>query len=79
MDDALALFLSLPIVAQTNIRTLANQSDPLNLRTKLTRALCPYVQTLAEAQNIADLFAAESDLAIENRELMGRKRHDPAA
>jgi len=69
MDDALALFLSLPTAAQISIRTLANQMDPPNLRSKLIRALCPYVQTLAEAQNIADLLAVESDLAIENRAL----------
>jgi hypothetical protein len=68
MDDPLALFLSLPIAAQISLRTLANQLDPSNLRNKLTRALCPYVQTLAEAQNIADLLVAESDLAIESRE-----------
>jgi hypothetical protein len=67
MHEARTLFLSLPAAAQTHIRSAINHNQPANLR-RLTRAVYPYVQTLNEAHDIADLLAGEIDNHTEGRE-----------
>ena len=66
MDEARTLFLSLPLAAQAYLRA-ASQMDPFNLH-KLTRAAYPYVQTLADAQGIAEFLANEPVSNLEARE-----------
>lgn len=58
MDEARALFLSLPPTAQTDVRAASGQKDSVNLR-EAARAAYPYVQTLADAQGIAQFLASE--------------------
>ncbi len=60
MDDGLTLFLSLPVTAQNSVRRRLDSRDPDNLRV-LTRAAYAWVQTLVEAQCIAEFLIAESD------------------
>jgi hypothetical protein len=67
MDEASTLFFSLPPAAQAHLRAAASHKDPLNLR-KLTRAAYPYVQTLADAQGIAEFLANEPISNLETRE-----------
>ena len=59
MDDTLALFLSLPPGAQATLRAAISDAGPANLRS-LARMVYPYVQTIAEAQSIGDMLAAEA-------------------
>ena len=58
MDEARALFLSLPPAAQTRLRAAVGRKESINLP-KLARAAYPYVQTLADAQDIAEFLANE--------------------
>lgn len=58
MDEVRALFLSLPPGAQAHLRAAASRQKPANLL-KLARAVYPYVQTLAEATEIAEFLATE--------------------
>jgi hypothetical protein len=67
MDEARALFLSLLPAAQTRLRAAAGHKESINLR-KLTRAVYPYVQTLADAQNIADYLEDEADGDLDVRD-----------
>jgi len=63
MDDGLTLFLSLPVDAQARLRARVDRSSPHNVRT-LTRLVYAWVQTLAEAQCIADFLLAEPERAF---------------
>ena len=68
MDEAHDLFLSLPPAAQTHLRTVASLNKaPASL--KLLRAAYLYVQTIADAQDVADFLAsgADSNLQIYQR------------
>ena len=67
MDEARALFLSLPPAARTRLRAAAGHKESISLR-KLTRAVYPYVQTLADAQNIADYLEDEADSNLDVRD-----------
>ena|ERR1035437_3276889 len=58
MDSARALFLSLPPSVQTHLRAAASLKEPVNLL-NLSRAAYPSVQTLADAQDIAQFLANE--------------------
>jgi hypothetical protein len=58
MDEARALFLSLPSAAQTDVRAASGQKDSVDLR-KVARAAYPYVQTVADAHRIAQFLASE--------------------
>jgi hypothetical protein len=58
MDEARALFLSLPSAAQTYVRAALGDKGSVNLR-KVSRAVYPYVQSLEDAQGIAQFLAAE--------------------
>jgi hypothetical protein len=58
MDEARALFLSLPSTAQTDVRTVRGQEDLVDLR-KVARAAYPYVQTIADAHSIAQFLESE--------------------
>jgi hypothetical protein len=51
-----ALLVSLPVSAQNSIRVLASETSPIDVR-KLTRTIYPYVQTLAESEEIAFYLA----------------------
>jgi len=62
MDDGLTLFLSLPVDAQARLRARVDRRDADNFRT-LTRVVYAWVQTLAEAQCIAEFLYAEPYLA----------------
>ena len=59
MDEVRALFVSLPHDAQAHLRAEASRKKPINLL-RLTRAVYPYVQTLAEAKEIAGFLAREA-------------------
>jgi hypothetical protein len=65
MYEAHALFLSLPTSAQSNLRAVALQSAPVDMR-KLTCAVYPYVQTLADAQDIAFYLAGEAEHHVDD-------------
>jgi hypothetical protein len=58
MDEVRALFLSLPSDAQTHLRTAVRHKEPVN-HLKLARVVYPYVQTLAEATEVADFLVSE--------------------
>jgi hypothetical protein len=58
MDQARALFLSLPSAAQTYVRAASGHKDSVDLR-KVARAVYPYVQSLEDAQGIAQFLANE--------------------
>jgi hypothetical protein len=58
VDEVLALFLSLPPDAQAYLRTAASHRKSDNLL-KLVRAVYPFVQTIAEATEIAEFLASE--------------------
>jgi signal transduction protein with GAF and PtsI domain len=65
MHEALDLFLSLPTAIQTQLRAMIKPKDPNNAR-KLTRAVYPYVQTIAEAQEIAELLSSAAPLTLQD-------------
>ena len=58
MDEARALFLSLPSATQVNVRAASGQKNSVDLR-KVARAAYPHVQTLADAEGIAQFLACE--------------------
>jgi hypothetical protein len=65
MPDAHALFLSLPTSAQIDIWAAALQGTTIDMR-KLTRAVYPYVQTLADARDIAYYLASEAEHYVDD-------------
>jgi hypothetical protein len=75
MHEARALLLSLPPAAQTYLRAAVGRKESVNLR-KLTRAVYPYVQTLADAQAIADSLASD---AVNNLLEVRQRAHPQSA